>query len=233
MGPCSPLFTSPHVHCPPPGPCTAARELRWLTSHFGNITNHGHSLSGSIWTDHAYLSSSVPSGSWWTPSQPQQLTPPLGPLELLFCLLGCSSTRAVIGSTFHFIQVGVQIPSAQNMSLPPVYSSTHSCGYCDKCPQTWSLKTTHIESLAVPEVRHRSQFHWARTKVSAGPLSLWRLPRRRLFSSLSSRTPWVPWRPSPSSENLFCLCCGQISRCLPRTRPLHPGPAQIDHPGQL
>lgn len=86
------------------------------------------------------------------------------------------------------------------MHLPPVYSS-HSCDYCDRFPQTWSLKTTHIDCLAVPEVRHpkpvsrpRSRCHRAAFHPEA--------PTETVFQPLQSHSVDA-WCPSPSSEN--CL----------------------------
>lgn len=51
-----------------------------------------------------------------------------------------------------------------------------SYGSCNKLPQTWLLKLTHIYYLTVLEVRIQNESHWAKIEVSARLCSFLKAP---------------------------------------------------------
>lgn len=65
---------------------------------------------------------------------------------------------------------------------PVVISSCH----CNKIPQTWSLKRSHIYCLKVLEIRSLTWSHWANIKVSGGLHSFLDVLANNLFIPFSN-----------------------------------------------
>lgn len=79
--------------------------------------------------------------------------------------------------------------------IPSIYCEIHleiiptllvSCGYCNKLPYIWWLKTTEFYSLKVLGARYPKSVSLGQNQGVAGPCYLWRLHGENPFSASSS-----------------------------------------------
>lgn len=173
----------------------------------------------------------MPSGSWWTLSQPQQFRPPLGPLELQFCLSRVLFHQSFKGSIFHFIQVGVQISSPQNMFLPLCTHLLIPVATVTNFPKRGRLRQQTLIPWQFQKSDTQNQFPRAQSTAPARPLPS---GGTKGDCSPASRVafPGCLGALLPLQRIAFRLCRGQISRCLLVIRTLT-SRACSDHPGEL